>query len=96
MNKNNQNDFENQGWHAMLQTLDREMPVKKKRRVFLWLVFFIGLTAALGGGFWYSNTYNPVKTLDKTMSKPIVDVQVSKNTEGGRIIDFNQDSPEVF
>ncbi len=92
MNKNNQNDFENQGWHAMLQTLDREMPVKKKRRVFLWLVFFIGLTAALGGGFWYSNTYNPVKTLDKTMSKPIVDVQVSKNTEGGRIIDFNQEN----
>ena len=45
MNKDNHNDFENKGWEAMLQTLDREMPIEKKRRPFLWLVFLFGLIA---------------------------------------------------
>ena len=79
MNKDNHNDFENQGWEAMLQSLNREMPVEKKRRRFLWLAFFIGLTAIMGGGFWYINTESPVTTVDKTISKPIVDIDLSKN-----------------
>ena len=81
MNKDNHNDFENKGWEAMLQTLDREMPVEKKRRPFLWLVFLLGLLA-LGSGFWYWTTAYPVKTLDKTDSKPIVETDFNKNTEG--------------
>ena len=39
MHKDNHNDFENKGWDAMLQTLDQEMPIEKKCRPFLWLVF---------------------------------------------------------
>ncbi len=81
MNKDNHNEFENKGWEAMLQTLDREMPVEKKRRPFLWLVFLLGLIA-LGSGFWYLTTAYSIKTINKMDSKPIVDVPISKNTEG--------------
>ncbi len=105
MKKDNHNDFENQGWDAMVQSLDREMPVEKKRRGFLWLAFFIGLTAFIGGGFWYVNTKSPVKTIDKTESKAIVDVQISKNTEGvqntynikkeNKLIDFNKNKKVI-
>ncbi len=92
MNKDNHNDFENQGWETMLQTLDKEMPVENKRRRFLWLAFFVGLTTIVGGGFWYLNTKSPVKESDKTISKPIVSIDLPKNTEGDKIVDFNKNN----
>ncbi len=81
MNKDNHKEIENKGWEVLLQTLDREMPVERKRRPFLWLVFLLGLIA-LGSGFWHLNTKSPVKTLDKTESKPIVETDLNKYTEG--------------
>ncbi len=95
MNKDNHNDFENQGWEAMLQTLDRELPVKKKRRRLLWLVFFISLTATLGGGSWYWHTKSAVKTIDKTISKPIVDTDSHKNTEGGEVVELHKNNKTI-
>lgn len=71
MNKNEYKDFENQGWEAMFETLDREMPVKKKRRGFLWLWLCLGFLSFGSAFLYYKSTKNTSLT-EKTVSKPIV------------------------
>ena len=71
MNKDQYKDFENQGWDAMFQTLDREMPVKKKRRGFLWLWLCVG-ALSVGAAFLYYKTSKNTPLVQNTVSKPIV------------------------
>jgi hypothetical protein len=71
MNKNEYKDFENQGWDAMFETLDREMPVKKKRRGLLWLWLCLGFLSFGCAFLYYKSTKNTSFT-EKTVSKPIV------------------------
>lgn len=71
MNKNEYKDFENQGWEAMFETLDREMPVKKKRRGLLWLWLCLGFLSFGSAFLYYKSTKNTSLT-EKMVSKPIV------------------------
>lgn len=71
MNKDQYKDFENQGWDAMFQTLDREMPVKKNRRGFLWLWWGAGILS-VGFAFLYYKTSKNTPLVQNTVSKPIV------------------------
>ena len=71
MDNNNHKDLENQGWDAMFQTLEREMPVKKKRRGLLWLFLLLGI-GAMGGGYWFLKTPNNTNLVQTTNAKPIV------------------------
>ncbi len=71
MSQNNHKNFENEGWEAMFQTLEREMPVKKKRRGALWLWVCVGAVVA-GSVFLYAKkTAQPVEVIVKD-SKTIV------------------------
>ncbi len=40
--------LQNKGWEQMNALLDREMPVKKSRRRFLWIPLLFGLIAIAG------------------------------------------------
>ena len=78
MKENEYKDLENQGWDAMFQTLDREMPVKKKRRGALWFFLFVGF-AAIGLGYWFQKTQKTTPVSPIVISKPIAQNGVSKN-----------------
>lgn len=71
MNKDQYKDFENQGWDAMFQTLDREMPVKKKRRGLLWLWWGVCILS-VGSAFLYYKTTKNTPLVQNAVSKPIV------------------------
>lgn len=44
------------GWQAMRQSLDRELPEKRKRRGFVWW-WTTAAALLLAGGFWYFRTH---------------------------------------
>jgi Outer membrane protein beta-barrel domain len=80
----NQNDLENKGWDAMFQTLEREMPVEKKRRGGLWLWLCVGGLMLAGGAFLYFKMVERQEKTSQNVSKPIVydsrlDNQTDKN-----------------
>ncbi len=79
MNNLDHKDLENQGWDAMFQTLEQEMPQKKKRRGLLWLFLIVGGLAAVGGGYGYTQMkHKTTKKIETTLiNKPI-----AENTEG--------------
>ena len=88
MKENEYKDLENQGWDAMFQTLDHEMPVKKKRRGALWFFLFVGF-AAIGLGYWFQKNQKSVPVNPITISKPIAQNNVSKNSSSLPKTDVN-------
>ena len=68
------NQIMENGWQQMLVTLDDEMPVKKKKRRFIWLVFILsGLLLSAYG----IKTYSKQKTQNKTPSV----VEIASNNQ---------------
>ena len=80
MKENEYKNLENQGWDAMFQTLDREMPVKKKRRGILWFFFFVGF-ATIGTGIWYLYAQPKTPASQSANAQPIAqnDMSISKS-----------------
>lgn len=75
--------FIDEAWADMKQLLDQEMPVKKKKRRFLWIWLFpIGLIAGLSSQYWGKGADTPVSSFPiskNQMTQPVA--SLDKPTE---------------
>jgi len=85
-NKYNDRNTLDQAWSMMRTTLDREMPVRKKRRAIWWIPFGLGLIALASWVYIFSSANTDTKVIpheqiQKTVeSKPIASNEVEQTS----------------
>ncbi len=80
-----------QAWSMMRSTLDKEMPVKKKKKFIWWIPLFLG-AALLGGWYFTAHTPDgnlPVKksTAEKSIDKVIANTASENNLNTKKTIE---------
>ncbi len=84
-------NFVEKSWKDMTVLLDKEMPVKKKKRRFLWLFLFLGISLPV---LFY--VFSNQKTFDNKVSEQVIAHEENiKNSELNIIAEENNTSVEL-
>ena len=76
---NRYNELANKGWDKMSQILDKEMPVKKRKVRFGFIIILLAL-ASIVGGIGYSGYFQDLQTTPKANPKVPADSSIIANS----------------